>query len=300
MQDSDGNGVSPLTHRKVIQARWSNTGVITGLEVSGGSDMRYTVSAGCAVVSRSDSDGFAEAYWEGGTTGSVSSGDPSNPRIDVIWIKANDKQQGDPDNLVHIGVTSGTASASPVAPDVPAGCTEIARVTVPAGASSTSTGEISSDYNRAIPYGASLGLLAEYVDTQNHRGNDVPGKMFTMYPMSITVPTDRLIEFRFTVCASANGSTADYCDWYQAFMLDGETIPYSGGEFHLTDTSITTFQRAFVTEVSAGTHTVACQTGLMNPAGMAPYFRYGHVSGYPEGCTYQGNIFQVWDRGIAV
>ena len=299
MQASDGAGLDPLTHRRIIKGRWANTGVVAGLAVTGRSDVRYGVGAGVAVASRSSSDGYVELYYEGGTAGPVEAGDPSNPRVDAIWVKANDIQQGDPDNRVRVGVTQGTPSASPVCPSVPAGCTLIAQMRMPAGGAKTSSATKGADPDRAIPYGASLGMLAEYVDTTTARGNDVPGKMFTMYPMSITLPTDRLVEFTFAVTAKADGSTDSYCDWYQAFMLDGEVIPHSGGEFHFVKTSLTTFTRSFVCEVKAGTHKVACYTGLMNPKGMAPYFQYGHVSGYPEGCTYQGNIFRVWDRGIA-
>lgn len=299
MQTADGTGTDPLTFRRITKAKWSNKGVITGLKVSGRTDLTYAVSAGCAVVSRSDSDGYVEAYWEGGNTSAVSAGDPSNPRIDAVWIKANDAQQGDNDNRVHVGVTQGTPAASPVSPTVPTGALIVSKMRVPANATSTNSAQLAEDGDQAIPYGASLGLLAEYIDKTTARGNDQPGKFFTMYPMKITLPTDRLVEFEFTVSANADGSASDHADWYQAFMLDGEVIPYSGGEFHFVKTSVQTLQRRYVCEVAAGTHTVACRTGLMNPAGMAPYFKYGRISGYPDECTYQGNIFRVWDRGVA-
>ena len=303
MQDSDGNGVSPLTHRKVIQARWSNTGVITGLAVTGSSNMKYTVAAGCAVVSRSESDGYAEAYWEGGETDPVASGDPSNPRIDIVWIKANDKQQGDPDNLVHIGVTSGTPSADPVAPTLDGGCTEIARVVVPAGASSTSSTSISSNSRYAIPQGASLGLIAN--STLNYDGPSDwydKGRDYYENMVTFTIPTDRIIEFRFTATASAADSVnitrptendLDTACWYVGIQLDNEDIPGGGGQFQVfrawEPVSI-----SVIAEVSVGTHTARTRNHRVQ-WGNNIYFRA--MTDATQ--TYQGRTLEVWDRGVS-
>lgn len=110
--DSSGAGVTPLTHRQIIRAHWANTGIVSGLDVSGRGDLTYSVGAGMAVCSRGDADGYTEAYWAGGQTPAVSA-TGSQPRIDCIWIRANDPTQGDADNHVVIGVTQGNASATP-------------------------------------------------------------------------------------------------------------------------------------------------------------------------------------------
>lgn len=106
--DSSGNGVTPLTHRKIIDALWTSTGIVTGLDVTGRNDLKYDVAAGVAICSRGDADGKTEAYWPGGQTTAVAAGDSTWPRIDRVWIKAHDMSQGDSDNQVVVGVTQGT------------------------------------------------------------------------------------------------------------------------------------------------------------------------------------------------
>ena len=81
-------GVTPLVHRRILGAQFANCGIIDGLNVTGRNDLRYNVGAGVAVCSRGDSDGKTIAYHEGGQTPAVSAGDPSNPRIDIVWICA--------------------------------------------------------------------------------------------------------------------------------------------------------------------------------------------------------------------
>lgn len=293
MQDSAGNGVDPHTHRKIIQARWSNPGVITGLSVTGGSGLTYIVSAGCAVVTRGESDGYAEAYFEGGSTPSVSAGDPSNPRVDLVWIKANDIQQGDDDNRVHVGVTSGTPSASPVAPSAPAGCLPIASMLVPAGATSTASAQMDSERDYAIPYGSSLGLLVEYHDTADAEETLSTKKTAMRYQQSVYLPTARLVELDLTVCAFSSGTGDDYSNLYTSFAVDGEYIANAGGEVKLDTQTAMTFQRTHVMEVEAGNHTFAAVFGYSQHK---PHYRYGS---YGANMSYPGRVFRIWDRGVA-
>ena len=298
MQTEDGTGTSPLTLRRIIKARWENKGIVTGLKVTGRSDLRYDVAAGCAVVSRSDADGYAEAYWEGGQTPAVSAGDPSNPRVDTVWIKANDKQQGDADNRVHAGVTQGQPSANPVAPSAPSGCLVLAQMRMPSSATSTNSAQKEADGDVAIPYGASLGLLAEYIDNRTIQGTANPGEYYVENNVSFRLPTDRVVELEFSACAMARDG--DWCDWYQSFVVDGAEVPTSGGQIHLVEGSIQSFQNRFVMKMVAGSHTVAVKTGVQAPGGVRPYFVYGtyQISSGITG-TYSGRALRVWDRGIA-
>lgn len=304
MQDNAGAGVDPLTHRRIIKARWGNTGVISGLEVTGTSSLVYHVATGNAVLSRADTDGYTEAYWDGGNTEAVSAGDPSNPRIDTVWLKANDIQQGDADNRVHCGVTQGTPSSSPVAPDAPAGCTPIAYMMMPAGATSTASATQTTARSYAVPYGSSLGLLNSYRDTSKGNFDTTLKAKSTRCAVSITVPTDRLLDLRFTAGVYCSGSNDQHTSWYVAFALDGEEVPYSGGEFWLNIETCEAVQRTHTLEVSAGTHTISVITAWVS--GQAcPAARYGTYSSQGEGTaqdftgTFPGKYFEVWDRGPA-
>lgn len=305
MQDSNGAGVDPLTHRRIIKARWSNTGIISGLEVTGGSGLTYNVAAGNAVLSRSSSDGYTEAYWEGGATPAVSTGDPSNPRIDTVWLKADDIQQGDSDNRVKVGVTQGTPSSSPVAPSAPSGCTAIAEMRMPAGATSTSSAQQTSEREYAIPYGANLGLLASYRDTKNGTIDSVKQQRATRCAVSVNLPTNRLLDLRFIASVSSSGTygSDDYTNWYVSFALDGKEIEYSGGEILLSNLTCETHERTVTVEATKGTHTIAVYTAWVSGT-HAPLVRAGKYSdiggsaaGFPG--TFPGLKLEVWDRGVS-
>lgn len=303
MQDGSGNGVDPLTHRRIIKGRWENTGIITGLSVSGTSTLAYQVDPGNAVLSRGDSDGYTEAYWEGGTTDAVSAGDASRPRIDLIWIRANDIQQGDNDNLVVVGVTEGTASTSPTAPECPTGCIELAQMLVPAGATSTSSATQNTDQTYAIPYGASLGQLAYYRDSTSGNIDSTLYTKATRCPVSVTVPTDRLVELRMTASVACRGTDPQYTSWYASFSVDGTELPYSGGEFYLNCLTCEARQRSFTTELTAGTHTIAILTAWVSGTA-GPMVRSGSYSeegGSASGSfsgSFPGIILEVWDKGV--
>jgi hypothetical protein len=200
--DTSGNGVDPLTHRNIIKAHWVNTGVVEGLVVSGRGDLRYAVSAGVGVCSMGDADGYVEAYWPGGVTeNAVSAGDGTYARIDTVYLLAN---TGTPDNVVHCRVVQGTPSASPVAPVLPAGALALMSMLMPAGGSSTGASSRRAGVGYAVPYGVSLGLMAQSRNT----GNDAfsPSVIGTpRHAVDFTLSTDRLVEIRFQ-CRVTGGS----------------------------------------------------------------------------------------------
>lgn len=295
MQDSAGNGVDPLTHRRIIKGRWANTGVIEGLEVTGTSTLAYRVGPGNAVLSRGDSDGYTEAYWEGGTTDAVSAGDASRPRVDLVWMRANDVQQGDADNRVHVGVTEGTASASPVAPACPSGCVELAQMLVPAGATSTASATMNADQNYAVPYGASLGLLAEYWDQRDFTTDEAGTTDLYVMSMSVTVPTDRLVRMTLDV----NFSTSDYdsdtpSEESYIFQVDGEDVPHTGFRWGSVGSTWQSHSGTCVTTLTAGTHTVRLRN--RHSYGPPAHYHYAGDSGDP---WWIGRRAMVWDAGVA-
>ena len=296
--DSDGNGVTPLTHRKVQQYQWASTGVLGGLEVSGGTDLNYTISEGVAVTTRGDSDGYALAYSEGGTVETIA-GDSSNPRYDVLWISSHDISQGDDDNLVTLGVTNGSAASSPSIPTIDSDCTAIATMYVPAAMTATSSCT-AGDIDYAIPYGASLGLLGAKYQTTNAKmsksGSNSAGSSSWAWASSskvtISVPTDRYIECIFDWKGEAVPTSSwSYPElalsggmWYRLYV-DGTWTDTVNGKF-MVNTQVVRQQYSEIVKVSKGTHTVQFKTAAVNSKYYDTYWR-----GIRD--TY------VFDRGVA-
>lgn len=70
---------------------------------------------------------------------SLSAAPSANSRIDVVYLKQNEKRSpmSDSSDVPEFGVANGVVSATPVAPSVPAGALALAQVLLPAGASNT-------------------------------------------------------------------------------------------------------------------------------------------------------------------
>lgn len=279
--DSTGAGVTPLTHRQVLKAHWLNTGVITGLAVSGRSDLSYQVAAGVATCSRGDADGYTEAYWPGGATPAVAAGG-ANPRIDVIWIRANDPTQGDTDNHVVVGVTQGVPSVTPTVPATPAGCTKLMERRMPANATSTGSSTENGTVTYAIPYGASLGRLG-YAQNTSTLEQAFTTQWYVQCTTKITLPTDRLIEVVWTGRAN-NNTYSGIASYYLKVQIDG--VDKTDGLDEIEVPWVWERARAsFVFELPKGTHTITilakCNTNQKR-------FWWRGVRN-----------LTVWDRGVA-
>lgn len=286
--DPDGNGVDPLTLRRIIARRYENAGIVDGLTVSGRSDLTYAVSEGLAVCSRSGSDGFTEAYVEGGTTPAVTAGDPSNPRIDSVYVVARDLSQGDADNRVAVGVKQGTPSASPVAPVVSTvpGALRLLDWWMPAGAASTGAGHAYSNAVYALPHGASQGVVHTWTDTYNAIA--FQGSL-TLGAVTKEFSTDRNLTLEIAPCISVDGlgEHSGVCGY--SFLVDGVVIASS--ELAYTDAWETKTWR-FPTDVTAGSHTFAFERHKR--AGGNFWQHYGMANGM----FFPGTIFRVIDEGI--
>lgn len=296
-QDADGNGTTDVAMRHILAAQWANTGVIDGLAVTGGTTMAYKVSAGTAVCSKGPSDGRVLAWWPGGTTDVVAANPASNPRTDVVYVYSNDMTQGDPDNLVHVGVAVGTASVTAPAPSIPTYATPLAYMRVPSGATNTQQTTLAQPVGNAIPYGGSLGLLLDKVYTGGYQIIQA-GAPRVIVAGTVTVQTRRLVDVGMSVTwcpsgLSAGATGSGYVDW----TLDGVVIrtfrkmfPWFQGDNAFTcdyfeDTAY---------EVAKGSHTVQLRLwgSTSAPAGNVGYTGAG-------GAGWPGVRLTVKDGGVA-
>lgn len=309
--DSGGQGCDALTHRRVIASQWENTGVVTGLEVSGRQDLRYGVSPGAAVCSMGEADGMSIAWWDGAgspyTENTVSAGDLVYPRIDAIYIIA---YTGQPDNLVHVKVAQGEPSASPQPPEVEAGGLVIGYRRMPAWAMSTESAMECGDVDYAVPYGASLGLLGINEDKRTDLWGDGNVKIwYYEYPVQFYVPTDRWVELEYKGDVSywyhePDGSAripdlGEWLSWAVTFQMDGDDIPYSSFETLAGRGVWTQVYGTKLVKVPKGVHSARIRNGVAakkGGPGSGPFFHYGLSA---NGLSYPGRSLAVWDRGPA-
>lgn len=141
------NGSHPAENdRLTMQALFNTTGVIgltaaaTSLQVTQSAvpGMSVSVAAGyAAIVGTTQSNmGVYTAYNDAATTATITTANPSNPRIDRVCLTVSDAYYTGALNTVAINVVAGTPAGSPVAPATPANSISLATIAVGAGVTS--------------------------------------------------------------------------------------------------------------------------------------------------------------------
>ena len=257
VRNSGADGTTPLALRLALAALLPQAGILSGLGVNGSSSLAYSVASGVAVCTRGAGDGSTLAPVAAGSTPAVAANGAGYPRIDAVWVTAHDLDQGDADNHVTLGVTQGTAAASPAQPTVPTYATVLAYMRLPAGATTTAQATVEARGRDAVAAGATMGQLGYMRDTYEGKlRGDYNGTMHTDYSVTVTVPTARLVELRW--CATLSGG--DSSDCIVAMSVDGEkkmqffVTPPSSGRWDYKEVR-------HVVTLSPGTHTIAFSSG---------------------------------------
>jgi len=132
---------------------WGASGIIRSadLAVSAATGMNVSVAAGWAAIlgTYQTNMGTYMAYNDAAATATITTADPSNPRIDLVCITVNDAAYTGSLNSVAINVVKGTAASSPTVPSTPTNSIALAQVAVAAGATSISSGNITDVRVRA-------------------------------------------------------------------------------------------------------------------------------------------------------
>ncbi len=291
--DANGNGLTALDYRRILQGFYPNPGIVSGGTVTGNSSLTYHVAPTVAVIDRG-SDGTRLVYYAGGDTPAVAAGDTSNRRIDVIWLKANDPALDGGSNEVIVGVTQGIPAANPVAPTLDSGQLALMEKLVQPGATNLSTGSGDNrSYDYAIPYGGSVGLLTQYWDTRNFTNDGTQFRpWYEMRCPQFYIPTDRLVDFVLDVNFSAHDNTRS--EWGVTFQDNGTDIPFSSSMM-VSGYAWENHKHSFSSVLQAGWHSIRVKAWTQS--GSAADFHYG-VSQGNQG-TFIGRRIQVWDRGVA-
>lgn len=135
------NGSHPAENdRLTTQAFYTTTGILrsTDLKVTQAASpgMSVLVASGYAnIVGTTQANmGSYVAYNDASATLTVTTSNPSNPRIDIVVVQINDAYYTGSLNSVTFSVIAGTPAVSPVAPTQPANSILLATLAVAAGA----------------------------------------------------------------------------------------------------------------------------------------------------------------------
>jgi hypothetical protein len=134
--------------RLTMQAIFNSTGIINptsmAVTANGTPNMSVNVAAGwAAIVGTTQANmGAYIAYNDATTNLTITTSDPTNPRIDRVVVTVNDAYYTGLLNNVTLTVLAGTPSATPTAPATPANSLSLATVTVATGATTIISGAI--------------------------------------------------------------------------------------------------------------------------------------------------------------
>ena len=133
---------------------WGASGVVRSADLAvtaPGGTMTVSVASGWAAIlgTYQTNMGTYMAYNDAATTATITTANPSNPRIDLVCITVNDAAYSGSLNSVAINVVKGTAAGSPSVPSTPTNSIALAQVAVAAGATTISSGNITDVRVRA-------------------------------------------------------------------------------------------------------------------------------------------------------
>jgi hypothetical protein len=143
------NGSHPAENDRLgTQALWATTGIInsSSLAVAQNSPTGLSVlvaSGWAAIVGTTQSNmGTYTIYNDATTVLSITTANPTNPRIDLVCATVRDAYYTGAFNDVILQVVAGTPAGSPVAPALPANSISLATVAVGAGATAITNANI--------------------------------------------------------------------------------------------------------------------------------------------------------------
>jgi hypothetical protein len=134
--------------RLTAQALWATTGIIgiPSLAVSPNSPVGMSVrvaSGWAAVVGTTTTNmGVYTIFNDATETLTITTADPTNPRIDLVCATVRDAFYSGANNDVIFQVIAGTPAGSPVAPSLPANSISLATIAVGAAVTQINSGDI--------------------------------------------------------------------------------------------------------------------------------------------------------------
>jgi len=195
-QQTPGYVISAATHsaalfRQANDASYVRRGVLGASEYNvaqqASPNMSVQVGAGRALVPGTQGVTPAGFNWstqgsyfvenDGAATVTLAASNPTNPRIDVVYVAVQDAFYSGSNNQVVLGVVTGVASSSPVTPSVPANAIALANVAVAANATTIVNANITNLANASTLLAMALGGIMPVTGSSAYPTNPYIGQV---------------------------------------------------------------------------------------------------------------------------
>jgi uncharacterized protein YaiE (UPF0345 family) len=156
----------------------------------------------------------------------VATADPTNPRIDTVYVTVQDAYYSGSNNQVVLGVVTGTPAASPVVSAAPSNSLVLGYVAVAANATSIVAGNISQPATVAgglasAPYAVAQGtgtIGAVAAGASVNSTITFPTGRFTVAPFVYVTPLSSRVTGGLS-SVSSSGATVNWGNWSPGTML---------------------------------------------------------------------------------
>ena len=191
--------------RLTAQALWATTGIIgsSSLAVTpnspAGMSVRVALGWAAIVGTTTSNMGVYTIFNDAQDTLTITTADPTNPRIDLVCATVRDAYYSGANNDVIFQVIAGTPAGSPVAPSLPANSISLATVAVGAAVTQINSGNIT---DTRVDVGTNLpGDISAVVAGAGLSGGGTSGSV----TLNASVATNPQSGTTYTLALSDNG-----------------------------------------------------------------------------------------------
>lgn len=275
-------GTSDTDIRRILGALYA-PGLVSGGKITrSSSTFTYSVAAGVAIVQDTVGQNVAMPFDAAVLTPAAALG----PRTDIVYAAqrypTDDNNSSDSSVYVGVGQT------------VPPRAVVLGRFVFAAASANSAAGAIAENIKYSIPYGGTLGVLHNALDTRNGDWPEAVGTTTYSHNGTFYVPTDRLLRLEI----SAAISTADNLPHNENAPIEAVFQPQINNVticqwVQYVSRSWSTYYFSYVFRIAAGTHTTRLARVQSSSSGRKIQSNYTGAGGH------SGIAYRITDAGVS-